>query len=834
MNQLRKAGAVVAHAPITCTLIVSLWVVAIVTDSLLHGPSEQLRGKVATGVPALTEGRWWTPVTSVFWTHGLAALLIVTALTAIALPFAERHLGTKRTLLVMVGSQLIGVVVGADIVRTAQGVGGEWGAELARQSMLGPAGMVLGATLAASAAVSALWRRRVRLLILTVLLALLLYVGLLVDVLHLTIGLTGLVLGMVLVHSRRLPHRPSRTEARSLVALLIAVTALGPVAAALAGTPIGPLAVLNDLVFASSPDASVVERLCEIPRRAAECSRYQAELRVSGVGPAALSLVPVLLLLVSALGLRRGRRAAWLMALIVNLGLGALGAVLFAIIVRTPEEKRVFFRNLPDEQSAISLLVPLLVPLLVAAVLVLARGAFPIRGNPKAAKQARTIVAVAFAATAVLFVGGGLFGGFDRPVSFLQLLAELPRRYVPPGYLVELPPEFLPSSGWSTFVFEWSGVLFWLVVAAAAAWYFTATRLEEVDEETRTRALQLLKRDPRTNLAYMNTWPGNRYWFTADGETAVAYRVVGAVAIALCSPFGARGTDHAAVAEFDSFTRAQGWTPCFYTVPEVVREACAALGYSSLQVAEETVLPLPQLAFTGKKWQDVRTALNKAGKEGIAAEWHVYATAPRAITDQVRAISEEWIADKGLPEMGFTLGGMDELMDPNVRMLLAVDADRTVHGVTSWMPVYRDEVVVGWTLDFMRRRDGGFRGVMEFLIASAALLCKAEGAEFLSLSGAPLARVAKDDDEQEDWLSKGMGQLAQLLEPVYGFQSLLAFKSKFQPQFVPLYMCYPDVTALPAIGTAISRAYLPNTSPRQSARLTKHLFEETRRGAKKD
>ena len=95
-----------------------------------------------------------------------------------------------------------------------------------------------------------------------------------------------------------------------------------------------------------------------------------------------------------------------------------------------------------------------------------------------------------------------------------------------------------------------------------------------------------------------------------------------------------------------------------------------------------------RLVFTGKKWQDVRTALNKAAKVGITAEWITFCSAPLAITDQVRAISEEWVADKGMPEMGFTLGGLDELTDDEVRCLIAVDADRAVHRVTSWLPVY--------------------------------------------------------------------------------------------------------------------------------------------------
>lgn len=70
---------------------------------------------------------------------------------------------------------------------------------------------------------------------------------------------------------------------------------------------------------------------------------------------------------------------------------------------------------------------------------------------------------------------------------------------------------------------------------------------------------------------------------------------------------------------------------------------------------------------------------------------------------------------------GLTLGGLDELADEQVRCLVAIDTDRTVHGITSWLPMYTDGKITGWTLDFMRRRASGFRGVVEFLIASAAV-----------------------------------------------------------------------------------------------------------------
>jgi len=204
------------------------------------------------------------------------------------------------------------------------------------------------------------------------------------------------------------------------------------------------------------------------------------------------------------------------------------------------------------------------------------------------------------------------------------------------------------------------------------------------------------------------------------------------------------------------------------------------------------------------------------------------------IQTQILAISEEWVADRTMPEMGFTLGGLDELNDPEVRCLLAIDADQQVHAVTSWLPVYRNGRIVGWTLDFMRRRRTGFRAAVEFLIASAAMSLKDEGCDFISLSGAPLARTApvlRPDvtpagPSATAGLDRLLDRLGSALEPVYGFRSLLAFKSKFHPSYVPLFMAYPDSAALPGIGNALTRAYLPDLSLGEGFRLLRNILRE--------
>lgn len=57
--------------------------------------------------------------------------------------------------------------------------------------------------------------------------------------------------------------------------------------------------------------------------------------------------------------------------------------------------------------------------------------------------------------------------------------------------------------------------------------------------------------------------------------------------------------------------------PCFYSVGEELAAIARDHGWSCVQVAEETVIDLPDLAFKGKKFQDVRTSLNRASKQGI-------------------------------------------------------------------------------------------------------------------------------------------------------------------------------------------------------------------------
>ncbi|MGN7035449.1 DUF2156 domain-containing protein [Microbacterium sp. P26] len=320
-----------------------------------------------------------------------------------------------------------------------------------------------------------------------------------------------------------------------------------------------------------------------------------------------------------------------------------------------------------------------------------------------------------------------------------------------------------------------------------------------------------LHADGGGTLSWMTTWEGMSY--ARFGSGIVAYQRRSGVALALADPIGPAAERAQTVRAFIQAAEAAGLAPCFFSAGEATNAAVPD-GWRSIVVADDTVVDLPGLQFTGKAWSAVRTSLNRAQREGMTFRLSRLSDESWGVRQQLRAISDSWVGEKDLPEMGFTLGTLHEAADPEVRLALAVSPAGDVDGFLSWLPVYGEGAITGWTLDLMRRREGGFGPVMEYLIGASAQQFSNEGAAVMSLSGAPLAHEYPADagviaDLQE--------RMATMLEPVYGFASLHRFKQKFHPRYETMYLLYRDEADLTRIGAALTRAFLPHATLRQFA-----------------
>ena len=170
-------------------------------------------------------------------------------------------------------------------------------------------------------------------------------------------------------------------------------------------------------------------------------------------------------------------------------------------------------------------------------------------------------------------------------------------------------------------------------------------------------ALDIIRRHGNHSLATFAAERENHHFVTRDGSSAVAYRISTGVAITIGDPIGPRENRARAVDEFLAFCRNHDWVPCFYEVRAADLPVYRTRGLRSLKIAEEAVIRLPDFDLRTAKLKKVRNSITKVEREnrGIRVE-RMESPLPIEIEDQLQIISEQWLARKGLPEMGFTMG----------------------------------------------------------------------------------------------------------------------------------------------------------------------------------
>ena len=763
------------------------------------------RGQIALSAYIHQPQRAWTLLTAWAAPGHLVPVAGVIVLLSIGV-LLERLLGTRRWLVTGAVSTAGGIAMAQALYPLIGHVWKTWPPYLVHAPIQGVSLPLAGLVAASTSVMRPAWRRRVRLVMFAVLIVSAAVTGTVGALARLGAGVVGLIMGIVLERGQQTApsqELPRRVE-RELVAFLVACWSVG-CALAVVSNAAGPLANARyGLTPAILPKDAVI---------------YPVELL--------LLCMPALLQLVLADGLRRGRRSAALGTIALQIFLGACAA-LFALVekldARLPESVPTTARLLHSWLRSGHLLVPLMLNIVVISLVVWKMSCFTLGSRPGVIRRAVVAWVLTVVGGAAVSALGGLFVSRDfSPYASWPDLLKTYLSYLLPvstggimGLVVEpLTPLAHLLTAWVP-VLVWLLTILWVWLAQSAPARTRVSSREQLTDLVRTRGAG--------TLGWMLTWEGNEAWVNEAGTAGFSYRPSRDVALTVGDPAADDADVAQAVRDFADFATDAGLIPALYSVHAPAMEAARAMGWTILQVAEEAVLDLPDLAFRGKAYQDVRTALNHARKQGIEAVWTTFSECPAGQRDQIRAISQAWVSDKSLPEMGFTLGGIAELDTPETRLLLAVDTDGTVQGVTSWLPIYRSGEVIGLTLDFMRRREGGFRPVMEYLIGRAAQDAQAEGLEILSLSGAPLSRSAPADGDASSRFDPLLNLLASVLEPAYGFGSLHAYKRKFKPRAVPMYLAVPDLVDLPTVGIAIARAYLPDLKPSQTARFAQVLM----------
>lgn len=766
---------------------------------------------------------------SLVFVSGILTLLFNAALMLLILSVAQSRLGVARTVVVSVGSAVLGTAIGLLLCVAANMYLNNWQWVQRIPVSLSPLIVMVGALMAASAYESILWRRRILLIGYTAISALLLFSGNPGDYCALAAAVVGHVTGRVM-HGKPTEHiawwKGTDYEIRRLFAAAQFVLAIGPILALTSHSHAGPLTGLG-LFTAPDFGSSTLLNVCLSSRSARSCMILAAGAKnLTAVSLWFGVLLPVAALAVVAWGVYRGKRLAAWTSIILNsttVIFAALYYLVFPLVIDADNPALVGRYGFTPAFIATAL-----PPLALVVLLVKSLPHFSVRASRISVRTGIAAIVVALLGTSAGYL---LFGSlfprdFVPRASIARLLRDLPRRFLPMGFAGRTGSLIRPRTVFSIMVTQGAGIIFWMCVLIVFVLWFQDSL--KSDGYGRARASQLVQVGGES-MSFMTTWEGNRYWFSPTGRSAIAYRVLHGVALTVTGPFGDPREYMTSLREFIRFCDAHSWSPAFYAVHEEQRQELEDLGCSSIQVGTEMLVAPSTWQTRGKKWQDIRTAINKAKRDGVTDVFTTYDAAGWNVQQQIVGISEQWAELKSLPEMKFTLGGIEELTDPRVALLYAQDGDGKILGVTSWLPTYQEGRVIGWTLDFMRHRTDSPNGVMEFLIARMAERLRDQGQEdpdhavtFMSLSAAPLAGLSPDGQDSA-MITHALQIVADTLEPAYAFKSLYFFKRKFQPIPSPIYICYPDSAKLAQIGLAVTGAYLPELTPSQILDMLKSL-----------
>jgi phosphatidylglycerol lysyltransferase len=495
-----------------------------------------------------------------------------------------------------------------------------------------------------------------------------------------------------------------------------------------------------------------------------------AVLPLSPLGPPAFGAVlSAVTLLALAIGLRRGKRPSWELAVIVfGAAVFVQGALLHHPIAVTIAGACLVVLLVGRERYAIRIgrpghrIVALVVVAVLAAVGDLALAlTFPsARANPAAGLSA----AIGTLADVVSFNSVQPLAGLAGPDGLLTAVI----------LAVRLPIAILALAA--------------LQPAPAVA--SSPAEAAEVDG--------ILRRHGRGALLPFQFGSDKQHLATRDGAVVVSGRY-GRFAVALGDPTGPAGSTSGAWTAFVASCRARDEVPAVYQASGESRAELLALGLRPFRVGHEAIVDLATFDLSGSRRANLRHTITRARRGGVAFRFHpagIPALERAMLAPSLIEIDRQWSARAG-PRLGFTIGQFDPDELDRLAIAVATDAGGAAIAFATFRPTGIDD---GWVLDLLRRAPGGTPGALEGCLAEAAISLREAGAPALSLGLAPLAGLDNASAVGEE---RGLARAGSLVRRFYDVRGLAFFKGKFDPRWEPRYVALANRRDLPALAIAL-------------------------------
>ncbi len=317
----------------------------------------------------------------------------------------------------------------------------------------------------------------------------------------------------------------------------------------------------------------------------------------------------------------------------------------------------------------------------------------------------------------------------------------------------------------------------------------------------------LARHGARDSLGYFATRRDKSSIFAPDGQAAVCYELVAGVSLAAGDPVGDPASWPAAIEAWKSEARRYGWIPAVLGASEEAARAYTAAGMVAMNLGDEAILRPDTYRINNTSMTTIRRAVQHARRAGLHVQIRRQEDIEADELAHLIRLADEWREGE---ERGFSMA-LERRGDPADGATLYVSAHDEVGecvGLLSFVPWGNS----GASLDTMRRSPGAPNGTVELLVSELMARADEVGILQISLNFVVLRGVFEDADRLgAGLLTKLNSSLLGGLDRFFQLERLYRANRKFEPTWVPRYLCFDSRLSIPQamFACALAEGFVP-------------------------
>jgi lysyl-tRNA synthetase class 2 len=307
----------------------------------------------------------------------------------------------------------------------------------------------------------------------------------------------------------------------------------------------------------------------------------------------------------------------------------------------------------------------------------------------------------------------------------------------------------------------------------------------------------------RDSLGYFALRGDKVAMFSPSGKAAVVYRVVGGVSLASGDPLGDPEAWPGAITAWLEEADTYAWTPGVVGASEDGAIAYQRAGLDSLELGDEAVLDLTEFSLEGRSMRVVRQAVNRVTRAGYTLDVHRQSALDGDELTELVATAESLRGEDVERGFSMALGRIGDPSDPELVVARARDADGRLVAVLTFVPWGKD----GLSLDLMRRAKDTENGTIEFVVVGVVQRAQELHVQRISLNFAVFRSVFERGSRV------GAGPVLRLWHRAlliasrwWQIESLYRANAKYQPEWVPRFVCFRRAGELARVAIAAAEA----------------------------